>query len=163
MKADRFVIRPKLLVAFASLALLRLAAGVAAQQEPKPNPYPEHGQVIATRLGAEAVGSADSVGSLKRWIYRVDCGDLYYDLQGGRKRLSPSARMLHSQLKSKKPIWTTAARTANVIALSELLQTRADGTKTQKYMGWPTFSPPSLLRNTAIREDLGPPLSQILQ
>lgn len=30
MKADRFVIRPKLLVAFASLALLPLAAGVAA-------------------------------------------------------------------------------------------------------------------------------------
>ena len=81
MKADRFVIRPKLLVAFASLALLPIAAGVAAQQEP----YPEHGQVIATRLGAEAVGSADSVGSLKRWIYWVDCGDLYYDLQGGRK------------------------------------------------------------------------------
>jgi hypothetical protein len=81
MKANRFVIRPKLLVAFASLALLPLAAGVAAQQEP----YPEHGQVIATRLGAEAVGSADSVGSLKRWIYWVDCGDLYYDLQGGRK------------------------------------------------------------------------------
>ena len=47
VKADRFVIRPKLLVAFASLALLPLAAGVAAQQEPKPNPYPEHGQVIA--------------------------------------------------------------------------------------------------------------------
>ena len=58
MKADRFVIRPKLLVAFASLTLLPLAAGVAAQQEPKPNPYPEHGQVIATRLGAAAVGSA---------------------------------------------------------------------------------------------------------
>ena len=85
MKADRFVIRPKLLVALASLALLLLAAGVAAQQAPKPNPYPENGQVIATRLGAEAVGSAGSVGSLKRWIYRVDCGDLYYDLQGGRK------------------------------------------------------------------------------
>jgi hypothetical protein len=66
MKADLFVIRPKLLVAFASLALLPLAVGVDAQQEPKPNPYPEHGQVIATRLGAEAVGSADSVGSLKR-------------------------------------------------------------------------------------------------
>jgi hypothetical protein len=84
MKADLFVIRPKLLVAFASLALLPLAAGVAAQQEPKPTPYPEHGQVIATRLGAEAVGGADSVGSLKRWIYRVECGDIYYDLQGGR-------------------------------------------------------------------------------
>jgi hypothetical protein len=83
MKAGRFVIRPKLLVALASLALL--AAGAAAQQAPKPNPYPEHGQVVATRLGAEAVGSAGSVGSLKRWIYRVDCGDLYYDLQGGGK------------------------------------------------------------------------------
>ena len=84
MKADRFVIRPKLLVALASLTLL-LAAIVAAQQAPKPNPYPEHGQVISTRLGAEAVGSAGVVGSLERWIYRVDCGDLYYDLQGGRK------------------------------------------------------------------------------
>ena len=83
MKADRFVIRPTLLVALASLALV--AAGVAAQQAPKPNLYPEHGQVIATRLGAEAVGSAGVVGSLKRWVYRVDCGDLYYDLQGGGK------------------------------------------------------------------------------
>jgi len=72
MKADRFVIRPKLLVAFASLALLPLAAGVAAQQEPKPNPYPEHGQVIATRLGAEAVGSADSVGSLSWFLEKMD-------------------------------------------------------------------------------------------
>jgi hypothetical protein len=88
MKADRFVIRPKMLVAFASLALLPPAAGVAAQQEPKPNPYPEHGQVIATRLGAEAVGSADSVGSLKRWIYRVDCCNLYHDLQGRQKTVS---------------------------------------------------------------------------
>jgi hypothetical protein len=131
MKADRFVIRPKVLVAFASLTLLPLAAGVAAQQEPKPNPYPEHGQVIATRLGAEAVGSADSVGSLKRWIYRVDCGGLYYDLQGGRKRLSPSARMLHSELKSKEPIWTTAARTANVIALSEPVSPTRSGIPNQ--------------------------------
>jgi hypothetical protein len=82
MKADRFVIRPKLLAALASLALL--AAGVAAQAS-RPSSYPEHGQVIATRLGAEAVGSAGVVGSLKRWVYRVDCGDLYYDLQGGGK------------------------------------------------------------------------------
>jgi hypothetical protein len=88
MKADRVVIGPKLLVAFASLALLPLAAGVAAQQEPKPNPYPEHGQVIATRLGAEAVGSADSVGSLKRWIYRVDCGDLLLRSSGRQKTVS---------------------------------------------------------------------------
>ena len=85
MIADRFVIRQTLLIALASLVLLPLAAGVAAQQAPKPNSYPEHGQVIATRLGAEAVGSAGIVGSLKRWVYRVDCGDLYYDLQGGGK------------------------------------------------------------------------------
>ena len=85
MKSDRFIIRQKLLVALVSLALLLLAARVAAQQAPTSNPYPEHGQVIATRLGAEAVGSAGSVGSLKRWVYRVDCGVLYYDLQGGRK------------------------------------------------------------------------------
>jgi len=83
MKADRFVISSKLLAALASSALL--AAGVAAQQAPNPSPYPEHGQVISTRLAAEAVGSAGSVASLKRSIYRVDCGDLYYDLQGGRK------------------------------------------------------------------------------
>lgn len=82
MKADRFI-SLKLLVALVSLVLF--AAGVAAQPAPTPNTYPEHGQVIATRLGAEAVGSAGSVGSLKEWIYRVDCGDLYYDLQGGRK------------------------------------------------------------------------------
>ena len=85
MIADRFIIRRKWLVALVSLALLLLAAGVAAQQAPTATPYTEHGQVIATRLGAEAVGSAGSVGSLKRWIYRVDCGDLYYDLQGGGK------------------------------------------------------------------------------
>src|ERR1700726_2919809 len=68
-KADRFGMRPRLQVALASLALLLLAAGVAAQQAPKPSPYPEHGQVIPARLGAEAVGSAGIVGSLKRWIY----------------------------------------------------------------------------------------------
>ena len=83
MKADRFVISSKLLVALASSALL--AGGVAAQQAPNPSPNPEHGQVIATRLAAEEVGSGGSVASLKRWIHRVDCGDLYYDLQGGRK------------------------------------------------------------------------------
>jgi hypothetical protein len=58
MKADRFAIRQKLLITLAALLLLPLAAGVATQQAPKPNPYPEHGQVIATRLGAAAVGSA---------------------------------------------------------------------------------------------------------
>jgi hypothetical protein len=84
MKADRFVLRPKLLVALASFALLP-AAGVAAQQPPQPNPYPVHGQVIATRLEGEAVGSAGVVGTLNKWIYRVDCGDLYYDLQGRGK------------------------------------------------------------------------------
>jgi hypothetical protein len=85
MKADRFVIRPKFLLALASLVSFLLAAGVAAQPAPQTNAYPEHGQVIATRLGGEAVGSAGSVGTLKRWIYRVDCGDLYYDLQGRGK------------------------------------------------------------------------------
>jgi hypothetical protein len=85
MKADRFVIRPKFLLALASFVSFVLAAGVAAQPAPQPNAYPEHGQVISTRLGGEAVGSAGSVGTLKRWVYRVDCGDLYYDLQGGRK------------------------------------------------------------------------------
>jgi hypothetical protein len=85
MKAAGFVIRPKLGVALASLAPLLLAAGVGAQPAPKPNPYPEHGQVIATRLGGEAVGSAGVVGTVRTWIYRVDCGDLYYDLQGSGK------------------------------------------------------------------------------
>jgi hypothetical protein len=85
MKANRFVITPKFLPALASFLPLLLATGVAAQPAPQPNPYPEHGQVIATRLGGEAVGSAGSVGTLNRWIYRVDCGDLYYDLRGGRK------------------------------------------------------------------------------
>ncbi len=82
-------ISAKLLVARASLALLLVVAGVPAQEAPKGNPYPEHGKVITTRLGIETVGSAGSVGSLKRWIYRVDCGDLYYDLQGkGKPSLS---------------------------------------------------------------------------
>jgi hypothetical protein len=85
MKAGRFVIRLKLLVALASLIPLMLAAGIAAQPRPTPDPYPEHGQVIAARLGGEAVGSAGIVGTLKRWIYRVDCGGLYYDLQGRGK------------------------------------------------------------------------------
>jgi hypothetical protein len=118
MKADRFVIRPKLLVALASLALPLLAAGVAAQQAPKENPYPEHGKVIATRLGAEAVGSAGIVGSLKGWVYRVIAVTSTTIFREAENRLSPSAKMLLSELKSKKPIWTTA-RTANVITLSE--------------------------------------------
>ncbi len=81
-------ISAKLLVARASLALLLVVAGVPAQEAPKGNPYPEHGKVITTRLGIETVGSAGSVGSLKRWIYRP----------------SASARMLISELKSKRPI-----------------------------------------------------------
>jgi hypothetical protein len=78
-------IGPNFQVARASLALLLIVGVVAAQEAPKGVPYPEHGKVIATHLGIETVGSAGSVGSLKRWIYRVDCGALYYDLQGGGK------------------------------------------------------------------------------
>jgi hypothetical protein len=55
MKADRFVMRPKLL-ALASLTLLLVAAGVVAQPAPSPTSYPEHGKVISSRLGAEARG-----------------------------------------------------------------------------------------------------------
>jgi hypothetical protein len=88
-KADYYVemnpIGPKLLLARASLALLLVAAGIAAQEAPKGKVYPEHGKVIAAHLGTETVGSAGVVGSLKRWVYRVDSGDLYYDLQGNGK------------------------------------------------------------------------------
>jgi hypothetical protein len=82
-------VSPRLLIARGSLALLLVVAGVAAQDTSKGKPYPEHGKVIAAHLGTEAVGSAGVVGSLKRWVYRVDCGDLYYDLQGkGKPSLS---------------------------------------------------------------------------
>ena len=103
MKADRLIIRWKWLVALVSLTLLLLAAGVAAQQAPTPNHSPEHGQIIATRLGAEAVGSAGSVGSLKRWIYRVDCGDLYYDLQGGGKPSLTLGQNVAFRIEKQKP------------------------------------------------------------
>ena len=102
MKADRFVIRPRLLAALASSGLLLLAAEVAAQQAQKPNPYPEHGQIIATRLGAEAVGGAGVVGPLKRWIYRADCSDLYYDLQGGRKTVLTAGQNVTFRIEKQK-------------------------------------------------------------
>jgi hypothetical protein len=82
--ADMNPISPKFLIARGCLTLL-LIAGAAVQDSAQAKSYPEHGKVIAAHLGIETVGSAGVVGSLKRWVYRVDGGNLYYDLQGNRK------------------------------------------------------------------------------
>ncbi len=76
----------KLLIARWSLMLFLIVSAGAAQNETKQTAYPIHGQVVAAYLGAEATGSAGIVGSVKKWVYRVDCGDHYYDLQGQRKQ-----------------------------------------------------------------------------
>jgi hypothetical protein len=73
------------LIAGSIVALLLAAAGASAQDAPKEKSYPVHGKVVAAHLGGEAVGSAGVVGTINRWVYRVDCGDLYYDLRGKGK------------------------------------------------------------------------------
>ena len=76
----------KLLIARWPLMLFLIASAAAAQNETKQTASPIHGQVLAAYLGAEATGSAGIVGTVKKWVYRVDCGDHYYDLQGKRKQ-----------------------------------------------------------------------------
>ena len=69
-----------------ALVFALVAGRAAAQNEPKQTLYPQHGEVISSRIEGEAVGSAGVVGTLKRWVYRVDCGEQYYELQGKGKQ-----------------------------------------------------------------------------
>ncbi len=68
------------------IPLLVIAIAAIAQDAPKGKPFSEHGKVISARLAGEAVGSAGVTGTLKRWVYHVDCGVHFYDLQGNRKQ-----------------------------------------------------------------------------
>ncbi len=80
-------INRRVLIAGSVLAMFLAVTGTSAQNQSsaKEKSYPVHGKVVAAHVGGEAVGSAGIVGTINRWIYRVDCGDLYYDLQGKGK------------------------------------------------------------------------------
>jgi hypothetical protein len=60
------------------VAFLLVDITALAQNEPSRTRYPESGSVVSARIVAETVGSVaagvGSVGSLKRWVYHVDCG-----------------------------------------------------------------------------------------
>jgi hypothetical protein len=73
------------LIAGSVLAMFLAVTGASAQDQSSAKSYPVHGKVVASHIGGEAVGSAGIVGTINRWIYRVDCGDLYYELQGKGK------------------------------------------------------------------------------
>ncbi|HWX54993.1 MAG TPA: hypothetical protein VN176_10435 [Verrucomicrobiae bacterium] len=73
------------LIAGSALSVLLAITGASAQNAAKEKLYPVHGKVITARIEGEAVGSAGIVGTVKRWVYQVDCGDLYYDLRGKGK------------------------------------------------------------------------------
>jgi hypothetical protein len=64
------------------------------------------------------VGSAGIVGSLKGWVYRVIAVTSTTIFREAEKPSLTVGQDVTSELKSKKPIWTTA-RTANVITLSD--------------------------------------------
>ena len=78
-------INRRALIAGSVLAMFLAVTEASAQNATKDKSYPVHGKVVAAHVGGEAVGSAGIVGTINRWIYRVDCGDLYYDLQGKGK------------------------------------------------------------------------------
>jgi hypothetical protein len=75
----------RVLIAGSVLAMFLAVAGASAQDAAKEKSYPVHGKVVTAHIEGEAVGSAGIVGTMDRWVYRVDCGDLYYDLRGKRK------------------------------------------------------------------------------
>jgi hypothetical protein len=72
------------------LAFLLIATITVARNEPNKATYPESGNVVSARIATETVGSVvmgvGSVGQLKKWVYRIDCGDHYFELQGGGKQ-----------------------------------------------------------------------------
>ena len=67
------------------MLLSLLAIGLKAQNDPKPALFPQHGEVISSRIRTETWGSKAAVATYKKWIYRVDSGELYFELEGGRK------------------------------------------------------------------------------
>jgi len=71
-------------------AFLLIATFTLARDEPSKATYPENGKVVSARIASETVGSVvmgvGSVGQIKKWVYRVNCGDHYFDLQGGGKQ-----------------------------------------------------------------------------
>lgn len=73
------------------LVLLLIASTITlARNEPTGTTYAESGKVVSARIASETVGSVvmgvGSVGQIKKWVYRVDCGDHYFELQGGGKQ-----------------------------------------------------------------------------
>jgi hypothetical protein len=85
MMRRRKVTNLRMMIAGSALALLWVVSGASAQDATQEKSYPVRSKVISAHVGGEAVGSAGIVGTIKRWIFRVDCGDLYYDLQGKGK------------------------------------------------------------------------------
>jgi hypothetical protein len=75
----------RIMIAGSAVALLLAAAGASAQDATQEKSYPVHGKVVSARAVGEAVGSAGIVGTVNKWVYRVDCGDLYYELRGKGK------------------------------------------------------------------------------
>jgi hypothetical protein len=83
---DMNAINRGLLAAGSVLTLLLVAVGAWAQAATNDKSYPQHGQIIAAHLGiSNTAGNGFAVASWRKWIYRVDCGDLYYELEGGNK------------------------------------------------------------------------------
>jgi len=72
------------------LAFLMIATIALALNEPSGTVYTESGKVVSARIASETVGSVvmgvGSVGQIKKWVYRVDCSDHYFELQGGGKQ-----------------------------------------------------------------------------
>jgi cold shock CspA family protein len=72
------------------VVVLLFALPSFTQDQPSQTRYSEHGSVVYARIASETVGSVvmgvGSVGQQKKWVYRVDCGDHFVELQGGGKQ-----------------------------------------------------------------------------
>src|SRR5258708_8074848 len=105
----------KILASGSALALLLFLVGAWAQSAHTEKSYPQHGKVIAARLGiTDTAGNGFGVASFKKWIYRVNCGDLYYDLEGNKKPRLPSARTLIFGWKKKRLISKAKRKKQNI-------------------------------------------------
>jgi hypothetical protein len=69
-----------------ALVILLLATRAVAQNDAKQTLYPQHGEVVSSRVATESIGSGGFTGAYHKWVYRVDCGERYYELQGGEKQ-----------------------------------------------------------------------------
>jgi hypothetical protein len=82
MNATNRIVR----AAASAIVLLFVAVGAWAQDATTDKSYPQHGQVIAAHLGiSNTGGNGFAVASWRSWVYRVDCGDMYYELEGSSK------------------------------------------------------------------------------